>query len=296
MYNVNALVVSPRIPKGSLPRARNAPRDYNTPEQRASGMEGSFPGSHRRRDSINPVWNAPDGNLPPSLSRQERADLDPRPNPFATGSLVEALAEPPSGALRGLARAPRPRKATHKRQSSSGSRHPSSATRADTAARAAHAAARQQALFVVRQQQAQLAAARQQALHQQHYEQHLARSRAIDFAQLPPPTTPLELEMRQSYALEWGLPPPPPYLTPAPIARQPLMLVPVPRNPVPEPMPLVPSYLTVTDTQRRRRPAAMYPMYPAQSSRPQDRTIYQTVQPASMRYAGPGRNRPRNGP
>ncbi|KAJ7705354.1 hypothetical protein B0H17DRAFT_1193046 [Mycena rosella] len=91
-------------------------------------------------DRTNPIWNI---NLSSSLSHQD--DPNARPNPFATGSLVEALAEPPSASRNGLARPVRPRKAGHKRQSSSGSRHPAAATRPDAAMRAATLAAHQNA-------------------------------------------------------------------------------------------------------------------------------------------------------
>ncbi|KAJ7768319.1 hypothetical protein B0H16DRAFT_1686470 [Mycena metata] len=97
------------------------------------------------------VWNIPQTVLPPFLSRRRASNPNPEPqtNPFATGSLIEALAEPASASRHTPARPIRPRKGTHKRQSSSGStRHPAAASRNEEAARAASVAAMRQALSV----------------------------------------------------------------------------------------------------------------------------------------------------
>jgi hypothetical protein len=107
------------------------PRDWS-----ASGLEATPPGTQHR---LNPVWDSVESNLSSSLNGSRRESPDSQSNPFATGSLVEALAEPSSASRHGPARPIIPRKATHKRQSSSESRHPSAPTRIDQAAQAARA-------------------------------------------------------------------------------------------------------------------------------------------------------------
>ncbi|KAJ7182689.1 hypothetical protein C8R43DRAFT_9980 [Mycena crocata] len=113
-----------------------------------NSVETNMLHSGATRSSPHPGWLVPEANLPPSFSRRVPTNPNPEPNPFATGSLVEALAEPSSASRNSPARSIRPRKGDHKRQSSSGSRHPSSPTRRDDAARAATVAAMQQALSV----------------------------------------------------------------------------------------------------------------------------------------------------
>lgn len=219
-----------------MPYYRSAPM---YPHQRQIDTSLSRP----RQNAAAPdsICQRPELNLPPSLSRRE-FPREPEPqNPYATGNLVDALAQPPSGPLNGVARPVRPRKATHRL---SDSRHPSLPTRVDAAARAASLAARQQA----------------------------ARERAATFATLPPPITQGELIMWQNLIMQWELAPPLMHVAPVSNPRQPLGVVPLPRDYV-----LVPLQPSPGHTAQCR-----YLQAGPSGARPQDRGIYHLLheQPA----------------
>jgi hypothetical protein len=129
----------------SLPFVRN-PQGWNTSQLNI--MEANLPRVVSRQVNSPAALNIAERYLPPSISRRVHPNPDPTPNPFSTGSLIEALAAPSSASRNGPAKAIKPRKGGHKRQSPSGSRHPSSPSRREEAARAAAVAAMYQALSV----------------------------------------------------------------------------------------------------------------------------------------------------
>ncbi|KAJ7254651.1 hypothetical protein B0H12DRAFT_549876 [Mycena haematopus] len=104
------------------------------------------------QDNSPAIRNIQEINMPSSLSpRHSRTPDSQSANVFSTGSLIEALSAPPSSPGNSAARPIRRRKATHKRQSSTGSRHPSSPSSNAEAARAEAAAMRSAALAAMRQ-------------------------------------------------------------------------------------------------------------------------------------------------
>ncbi|KAJ6551452.1 hypothetical protein B0H19DRAFT_1264096 [Mycena capillaripes] len=126
----------------------NMPRAWNTPEINLT--EANLPPIFGRQESSHPAWNIPEVDLPPSFNRRvvSHPQPQPQPNPFSTGSLIEALAAPPTASRNSPARPIRPRAGAHKHHSPSRTRHPSAPSRQEEAARAAAVAAMHQALSV----------------------------------------------------------------------------------------------------------------------------------------------------
>ncbi|KAJ7363816.1 hypothetical protein DFH08DRAFT_1072727 [Mycena albidolilacea] len=128
----------------------NSPSGWNTSSQ-LHRIDGNLPFSPSRQNNLQSPGNILAVGIQPSLNPDNRVSSNPdssSPNVFSTGSLVAALAAPPSAPGNGAARPIRRRKLKggRKRPGPAGFRNPSAPSRRAQAVRAAAVASRAEAI------------------------------------------------------------------------------------------------------------------------------------------------------